>query len=295
VTTDNIFLSDNQNTPNKWKVTTKDLDDGQFLLLWFDGQSSKGSEYASFSLNPSGGDVFMYVYEDSNYNLIDNVSYPALGADVSYGRIRDGDAIWSEMNDNLTPALANMVDNLPGYLVINEFMADNDITYMNSYGTTPDWIELYNSGFERVDLSGMYLTDDLTDSKAWQFPEGSFIEPRDYLVVWADGTSNQESLHTNFKLNANGEEIGLFANDGETLIDSIIFLKQIRDVSYGRIPDGTSNWDYLPTSSLGFSNEKTSSKMESSDLIILFLFSLAFISGVFLVFSNKIRWRGKQK
>ncbi len=41
----------------------------------------------------------------------------------------------------------------------------------------------------------------------------------------------------------------LLAVDGTTVIDQITFDKQIRDVSYGRVPDGSSTWSYLITSS----------------------------------------------
>ena len=174
-------------------------------------------------------------------------------------------------------------------------MADNDITIMDSNGSSPDWIELFNAGNERIDLSGMYLTDDLTDPTSWQFPEGSYIEPDGYIVVWADGVSDQESLHTNFKLNANCEEIGLFANDGETLVDSVVFLKQIRDVSYGRIPDGSLNWDYLPTSTLGLANERNSVNLESSIWTMLILGLLVIIVITLIVFNKRISKLGKGK
>jgi hypothetical protein len=73
------------------------------------------------------------------------------------------------------------------YLVINEFMADNSITIAGPDGNkSPDWIELFNGSNRTIDLSGMYLTDDLTDPTCWQFPEGTVIEPDGYLIVWVD-------------------------------------------------------------------------------------------------------------
>jgi len=58
------------------------------------------------------------------------------------------------MNDYATPASPNKIDDFPNYLFINEFMADNDITVVSSDGSSPDWIELFNAGYERIDLSG---------------------------------------------------------------------------------------------------------------------------------------------
>ena len=46
-------------------------------------------------------------------------------------------------------------------------------------------------------------------------------------------------LHAGFRLGASGEAVYLFAADGLTLIDSLVFGQQTPDVSYGRYPDGS--------------------------------------------------------
>ena len=40
----------------------------------------------------------------------------------------------------------------------------------------------------------------------------------------------------------NGEDVGLYASDGETIIDEITFGSQQADVSYGRQRDGETPW-----------------------------------------------------
>ncbi|MHC4752633.1 MAG: chitobiase/beta-hexosaminidase C-terminal domain-containing protein, partial [Planctomycetota bacterium] len=134
-------------------------------------------------------------------------------------------------------------------LVINEFMASNNI-YQDPQGDTDDWIEIYNYGNEAIDLAGMYLTDDLTNTTMWRFPATNpaltTVGPGDYLVVWADNDTTDVGLHANFKLSANGEEIGLFDSDGVTLIDIIVFDEQDTQISYGRYPDANDNWRFMP-------------------------------------------------
>jgi hypothetical protein len=133
-------------------------------------------------------------------------------------------------------------------LVINEFMASNRI-FPDLQGDTDDWIEIYNFGDTAVDLAGMYLTDDLTNTTMWQFPAGNpaltTVGPGDYLVVWADNDTTDSGLHANFKLDADGEEIGLFDTNGSTLIDSITFGDQTVDISFGRYPDGSDSWRFM--------------------------------------------------
>jgi len=133
-------------------------------------------------------------------------------------------------------------------LVINEFVASNnsDSGISDPEGDYDDWIEIYNSGDTAIDLGGMYLTDDLDEPTKWQIPEGypaqTTIGADDYILIWADEDTSDGSLHADFKLSADGEQIGLFDTDGITLIDGITFGEQVTNVSYGRYPDAN---DYL--------------------------------------------------
>ncbi|MEM0313147.1 MAG: lamin tail domain-containing protein [Candidatus Bathyarchaeia archaeon] len=149
------------------------------------------------------------------------------------------------------PAASTVAIAANSTVVINEFMADNKMTLPGPEGNYPDWIELYNKGDAPVDLSGMYLTDRLGLPK-WRFPTGTVIEPHGYLLVWADGQSG--GLHTSFKLRANGEALALLDRDGKTVLDYVEYRKQIRDVSYGRSPDGSGNWSYLVVPTPGRAN-----------------------------------------
>ena len=170
-------------------------------------------------------------------------------------------------------------------LVINEFMADNGITIAGSDGDSPDWIELFNKGSQTIDLTGMYLTDDLNDPTRWQFPEGSTIGAKEYLIVWAERSGGE--FYASFALNANGEEIGLFDSDGLTLIDSVVFLKQIQDVSYGRIPDGGTSWNYLLSATPGSSNSNPSVETKSSIWSLVILIVVFALIGIFLLLTKK--------
>ena len=134
-------------------------------------------------------------------------------------------------------------------LVINEFMASNNNNIEDPQQQYDDWIEIHNYGVDAVDIGGMYLTDNLSDPVKWKIPINdpalTTIEPSGHLLIWADGDISDPGLHANFKLDANGEDIGLFKSDGITMIDSVIFGEQTSDISYGRYPDGTDNWRFF--------------------------------------------------
>jgi hypothetical protein len=143
-----------------------------------------------------------------------------------------------------------------GLLLINEIMADNDSAFQDpdEPGSYEDWFEVYNPGDAPVDMSGMYITDNLNNPTKWKVPDGVTIPARGYLVFMADSEPAQGSLHTSWSLSADGEALGIFQTDGKTLIDSVTFPAQTTDVSYGRTTDGAATWSLFPRGTPGSAN-----------------------------------------
>jgi hypothetical protein len=155
--------------------------------------------------------------------------------------------------DTITVVVTNPLPR-PAIVFINEWMAANN---RNSGVADPadgdfeDWFELYNAAPDVVDLAGYYLTDELTNRFKFQIPPGYSIASGGFLLVWADdeetqNSSNRIDLHTGFKLDQQGEAIGLFRPDG-SLMDSVIFTNQIVNMSRGRYPDAASSLYFMPT------------------------------------------------
>ena len=144
-------------------------------------------------------------------------------------------------------------------LVINEFMASNSSSIQDPQHQYDDWIEIHNFGSSPINVGGMYLTDDLSFPTKWQIPinnpAATVITRGRYLLIWADNDTGDAGLHANFKLNADSEEIGLFDKDGQTLIDSVIYSRQMTDISYGRYPDAGEDWRLFTSPSPAAQNE----------------------------------------
>lgn len=132
-----------------------------------------------------------------------------------------------------------------GDLIVNELLADNELTADDYNGESNDWIEIYNTTANALSLSGLYLTDDALNLTQWQFPTGTIIAPNEYLIVWADGDTTEYGFHANFKLGINGESVIL--SDGLTIHDQVDFPVQTTDVSYARCPDQGSFAFATPT------------------------------------------------
>ena len=126
-------------------------------------------------------------------------------------------------------------------VIINEILASNvrDYPEMHDFDDYTDWIEIHNPSSQPFTFNENFITDDLGNPFKWKFPDGIVIESEGYLIIWADDYNdipNQiytrpywpwdqfttQNLHTNFKLNKTGEEIGLFqaeASENITLIE----------------------------------------------------------------------------
>jgi hypothetical protein len=144
-------------------------------------------------------------------------------------------------------------------LYINEFMASNVLAYENTNGDYEDWIEIYNSGGSAIDLAGYYMTDNIAGSSHWRIPSGqpakTTIPAKGYLVLYADESAAIGSDHLDFKLSSTKGEIGLIGTDGVAVLDSISYVAQFRDISYGRSPDGGNQWGYLTDFTPGAANK----------------------------------------
>jgi len=140
-------------------------------------------------------------------------------------------------------------------IMINEFMADNTKTIKDDQGDYDDWVEIYNAGTSPADLGGMYFGNDPEKPAGWQIPDTApgitTIKPGGHLVFWFDKDTAKGLLHVNLKIDKDGSRIILCGHDKKTIIDEVIFNVQKKDISYGRIPDGSDKWRFMNNPSPG--------------------------------------------
>ncbi len=78
-----------------------------------------------------------------------------------------------------------------GQLKINEFLSSNVNGILDEDNTYSDWIEVYNSGGTAVNLNGYSLSDDLTMTAKWTFPDFT-LSASDYILVFASGKDRKD-------------------------------------------------------------------------------------------------------
>jgi hypothetical protein len=126
-----------------------------------------------------------------------------------------------------------------GSLVISEFLAANATGLADEDGEQPGWIEIYNSGASPVNLAGWALTNSADTPGMWVFPSRT-IAAGNYLVVFTSGKDRKPAsgnLHTNFKLNANGDYLALVSPQSPrgAVVAFNPFPPQRYDYSYGLV------------------------------------------------------------
>jgi hypothetical protein len=140
-------------------------------------------------------------------------------------------------------------------LFINELIGDNDTTIADEYGEYDNWAEIYNGDTIAVFLGDKYLSDNLSNPNKWKLPDVT-MQPGTFILIWCDNQPEQGPFHASFKLNDEGEELGIFDNEttGYYLIDSVSWGMQTIDISYGRQTDGGMPWVFFTVPTPGYSN-----------------------------------------
>jgi len=145
-----------------------------------------------------------------------------------------------------------------GEVVISEFVASNEGGLADGDGNFPDWIEIWNSTQDAIDLGGWYLSDAPEQPDRWPLPAVE-LPAGAYLVVFASGQVDDLYVdqggyaHTNFRLEKDGGYLGLMRPDGAgglvVASEFTSYPPQQSDISYGifgsSAPLGTGYLDAL--------------------------------------------------
>ena len=90
-------LSDDPLDPTQYIIPTSNaalttVPANGYLIFWADNDTEQGANHTNFKLSASGGSV--HLYHTDGTTLEDEVTFPAMGDDYSYGRLQDGGKIW---------------------------------------------------------------------------------------------------------------------------------------------------------------------------------------------------------
>ena len=149
---------------------------GEYLVVYCDKTLSEAG-YAPFEINRAGGENFCLIAK--NGAVVDSVT--TLPMDIDEAMILSPEGLW-EITLSPTPGRPNTDTHAPYGDIYNaqvspvrlsEFScADNG--FLPEAAIACDWVELWNTGTETVDISGFVLSDDVWQDK-FIFPAGSLL------------------------------------------------------------------------------------------------------------------------
>ena len=244
-----LGLSDNEGKPLKWRFPDNATipANGYYIVLCTGKDRMdrvKNAPHTNFKISAERETI---VLADSQGHVLDRIMIDNLPLDCSWGRNEYGQM---QVFQTPTPSLPNnrsgeiqMDINLRAMnktgVYISEVMASNDSVQVYPNSAAGDWVEIYNSGRETVDLSGWGLSDRLDHGRKWQFPTGTSISPGEYKVVMCDSANdkntNQEP-HAAFKVGKLKMETITLTDPTGRVLDKVNLPEMRTDVSYGRTP-----------------------------------------------------------
>lgn len=112
-----FYLTDNISSPDKWQIAEDAIiEPGGFLLIWSDGRDN--GLHTGFKLAAGGEELALFT---PALSLVDSVTFSTQAADISYGRVTDGNTGWGYFRDptpgttNNTESFQGIVFNLPSF------------------------------------------------------------------------------------------------------------------------------------------------------------------------------------
>ena len=230
---------------------------GTFLRVWLDGELAEtvtNHLHASFRFDATNGLLLLRAPIDGRTVTADYLRVTNAAPDAVWGAYPDGTSNPRRWLNPATPGLPNRMEKPACRVVINEFMAQNDLYTNPLSGKKDDWFELFNDGTGTVSLAGYVVTDTLTSetpptpdlrtSKSLVISNGVTLVPGQALRIWTGASKSTAlpfdpaNLQAPFGLDKDSDQICLF-NASTQLVDRLVYATtQTGTASMGRWVNG---------------------------------------------------------
>ena len=168
---------------------------------------------------------------------------------------------------------------------INEVSGSNS-ALINEYGKKNDWVELYNTTDQEIDVEGMFLTDNVEKPEKYMISKentlaNTKIPAHGYLLVWCDKlATTHQALHASFKISGEGGTLMLTAAD-RSWKDRLQYGAHDGNSTVGRYPDGSNDVYAMNVPTIAKANILSSyvTKVEQDDVTKIRTIDIASANG----------------
>lgn len=216
---------------------------GSFKVFFADNDNlTQGALHTNFTLSGNGETVFLTAPD--GVTIIDQINYPEMATDISYGRACEACTTWQYFN-SVTYSAPNFEQTpIAQLLFINEVQPENTGIYHDPEFEYDPWIEIYNPNTFQVNVGGYFLSVNGTPTQ-WLIPTNepfnTVIPPNSFKVFWCDNDLAFGASHANLLLNPNGGTAALTGPDGTTPVSTLTWGALSPGQSAGCSTDGSPN------------------------------------------------------
>ncbi|MCQ2233772.1 MAG: CotH kinase family protein [Paludibacteraceae bacterium] len=165
----------------------------------------------------------------------------------------------SAITDNFSMKAVFVEDSEKAPLHINEICSTNHSEggYADENGNYGDWIEIYNSGDEDINIAGWYISDNSAKPTKYQIPTtdmaATTIPAKGHKILWCDNDIWNGPNHIDFKLSASvASKITLSQPNGTStmVIDTMTYPANMpTNTTYGCMTDASKERIHFLTAS----------------------------------------------
>lgn len=251
---DGYTLTDDPDDPRKWTFPAVTIDPGEFLVIWASGKNRRRPGTWSFS-NPLSLEFESGGFHDGNVAQIRvNGKERSLNLrGLNIVRLNEqGNHVESTVYDtwessDAADSLVRYLDRLSRGEILIVAVKDEASGHLSPAARAA----LAALGSEHVAKCGEWDSWGMISVVG----QGKLVE--DYRPS-GEGAAvgslvSKMTLHTSFRIDKDGDYLGLYAPDG-TVVDSLSFAEQVRDVSIGRLANGSAIWHHFAEPTPGAPN-----------------------------------------
>ena len=218
-----------------------------YILVWCTGEKVENALIADFKLgagdvirltNAAGEPLFTMeipsVYTGYTLSWNDSTKqYVEMLPSPLYPNTPAGVAAYEEsrkLSESDAPLSVGTTTQHNG-VYISELMARNGTTTAGPNGQYPDWIELHNTANVPVDLAGCGISDDIRKPYKFTFPQGTTIQPGQYLLLWCMPEQMPGYISLPFNLSGSKGDSLILVDQSGGILDMCEFPAQEKDCS----------------------------------------------------------------
>ena len=229
-----LYGSDDPDVVSRWLANAGTRADGGYSLTFDTAQAL----YRHYTLRPSvlpghswsGVDTTFGIAQPLDRIRFDNLSSGSYSGNSFWMAAEPTPTATATLSPTPTPLLAD-------YVAINECLPSPREVDFDGNGVADyedEYIELFNSQAEAIDLSGWWLDDSDGGSQPWQLPVGTTIQADGFLLFFRS--------ETGIALNNDGDSVRLLAPDGVSEADHFAYEHSSADTPWSRSSDGGGDW-----------------------------------------------------